>query len=377
MNNKNEAFEPNRLLCIVSSMDRGGAETFLMKIYREIDKAKYQMDFAVTAPGAYDDEIRSMGGKIYHIPAKSKNPIKTFIELKKIVKDNGYKSVLRTSQQSLATLDLVAAKCGGAKKLIYRSSNAGMTEKGIHKVINKAFSFLPKCIPNVKLAPSTEAAEFVFGKKAVKNKKVTIMPNGLDYSLFEFDEIKREKIRKELGLENKHIVGHVGRFNQQKNHKFLIDIFNEIHKKDNNAHLLLIGKGELENEIRDKIERLELDKFVTIIAPVANINEYYMAMDVFVFPSFFEGMPNVIIEAQATGLPCVLSDAITKEANISERLTYISLKTDCMQWADCCIKKIESGREYSKEAFVRKRYDISKNIDFYQKKLFCINEVRK
>lgn len=377
MSNKNETSEPNRLLCIVSSMDRGGAETFLMKIYREIDKAKYQMDFAVTVPGAYDDEIRSMGGKIYHIPAKSKNPIKTFIELKKIVKDNGYKSVLRTSQQSLATLDLVAAKCGGAKKLIYRSSNAGMTEKGIHKVINKAFSFLPKCIPNVKLAPSTEAAEFVFGKKAVKNKKVTIMPNGLDYSLFEFDEIKREKIRKELGLENKHIVGHVGRFNQQKNHKFLIDIFNEIHKKDNNAHLLLIGKGELENEIRDKIERLELDKFVTIIAPVANINEYYMAMDVFVFPSFFEGMPNVIIEAQATGLPCVLSDAITKEANISERLTYISLKTDCMQWADCCIKKIESGREYSKEAFVRKRYDISKNIDFYQKKLFCINEVRK
>ena len=141
--------------------------------------------------------------------------------------------------------------------------------------------------------------------------------------------------------------------------------------------MLLIGKGELENEIRDKIERLELDKFVTIIAPVANINEYYMAMDVFVFPSFFEGMPNVIIKAQAAGLPCVLSDVITKEANISERLTYISLKTDCMQWADCCIKKIESGREYSKEAFIRKGYDISKNIDFYQKKLFYINEVRK
>lgn len=366
-----------RLLCIVGGMEAGGAETFLMKVYRRLDKTKYQMDFAVTVPGVYDDEIRSMGGKIYHIPAKSKNPIKTFIELKKIVKDNGYKSVLRTSQQSLATLDLVAAKCGGAKKLIYRSSNAGMTEKGIYKVINKAFSFLPKCIPNVKLAPSTEAAEFVFGKKTVKNKKVTIMPNGLDYNLFEFNEIKREKIRKELGLENKHIIGHVGRLNQQKNHKFLIDIFNEIHKRDNEAHLLLIGKGELENEIRDKIERLELDKFVTIIAPVANINEYYMAMDVFVFPSFFEGMPNVIIEAQAAGLPCVLSDVITKEANISERLTYISLKTDCMQWADCCIKKIESGREYSKEAFIRKGYDISKNIDFYQKKLFYINEVRK
>ena len=370
MNRKNEPTEPNRLLCIVSSMDRGGAETFLMKIYREIDKTKYQMDFGVTLPGAYDDEIKKMGGKIYYIPAKSKNPIKTFFEVKKIVKDNGYKSVLRTSQQSLATLDLVAAKCGGAKKIIYRSSNAGMTEKGIYKVINKAFSFLPKCIPNVKLAPSTEAAEFVFGKKAVKSKKVTIMPNGLDYNLFEFDEIKREKIRKELGLEDKHIIGHVGRFNQQKNHSFLIDIFNEIHKKDNNAHLLLIGKGELENEIRDKIQRLELDKFVTINAPVANINEYYMAMDVLVFPSFFEGMPNVVIEAQATDLPCVLSDTVTKEANLTGNLIYKSINESAEQWAECAIESIKTIRNSNREIYGANGYIVKDMIEKYESYLF-------
>ena len=184
------------------------------------------------------------------------------------------------------------------------------------------------------------------------------MPNGLDYSLFEFDEIKREKIRKELGLENKHIIGHVGRFNQQKNHKFLIDIFNEIHKKDNNAHLLLIGKGELENEIRDKIERLELDKFVTIIAPVANINEYYMAMDVFVFPSFFEGMPNVIIEAQATGLPCYVSNTITKEANITGIVKYIELEETSKKWANLILKNRNVNRNKYEKIFIKKEYMI-------------------
>ena len=150
------------MLCIVSSMDRGGAETFLMKIYRCLDKNEYQMDFCVSKKekGFYDDEILSQGGKIFYVPPKSKNPFKTFIEIKKIVKSENYNYVLRTSQQSLAALDLLAAKLGGAKVLIYRSSNAGMTGNKINKIINKFFSFLPKIIPNVKIAPSTEAAEF-------------------------------------------------------------------------------------------------------------------------------------------------------------------------------------------------------------------------
>ena len=349
-----EQKDVKRLLCIVSSMDRGGAETFLMKVYRTLDKTKYQMDFCVNKAGAYDEEIKKMGGKVFIIPPKSKHPLKSFFGLKKIIKENKYQSVLRTSQQSLAALDLLVAKTGGAKKLIYRSSNAGVTGGFFSRFFNRLFGFLPRIIPNVKLAPSTEAAEFVFGRKAVKNGKVQIIHNGLDYNVFKFDIEKRNKIRKKLQLEDKTIIGHVGRFNVQKNHEFLIDIFNEIHKKDNNTHLLLIGKGELEEKIKDKIQLLGLNDFVTIMPPVSNVNEYYMAMDALVFPSLFEGMPNVIIEAQATGLPCVLSDTITKEANISEKLTYLSLKESCIQWANSCINIIKTGRKYSKEAFVKK-----------------------
>ena len=216
-----------RLLCIVSSMDRGGAETFLMKVYRCLDKSKYQIDFCVSKKnkGFYDDEIKKMGGKIFYVPPKSKNPFKSFFEIKKLVKKEKYDSVLRTSQQSLATLDLLASKLGGASKLIYRSSNAGVTNG---KFINKVFGFLPKVIPNVKIAPSTEAAEFVFGKIAVKNNKVTILHNALNYDDFKFNEKNRDKIRTELNVGNKTLYGHVGRLNKQKNHMFLLSIFEEI-----------------------------------------------------------------------------------------------------------------------------------------------------
>ena len=205
-----------RLLCIVSSMDRGGAETFLMKIYRKIDKTKFQMDFCVSkqTPGFYDEEIKSLGGKIFYIPPKSKNPFKNFLEIKRIVKRENYNSVLRTSQQSLATLDLLAAKFGGAKKLIYRSSNAGLTGGKISIFINKIFSFLPKIIPNVKIAPSVEAGEFVFGK----NRDFYILHNALNYEDFKFNKNIRNKIRNELNVGNKTLYGHVGRFNVQKNH---------------------------------------------------------------------------------------------------------------------------------------------------------------
>lgn len=370
MNYEGKISEPNRLLCIVSSMDRGGAETFLMKVFRTLDKNKYQMDFCVNKTGVYDEEIRKMGGKIFYIPPKSKNLLKSFFAIKRIVKENKYKSVLRTSQQSLATLDLIAAKMGGAKKLIYRSSNAGMTETGIHKVINKLFSFLPKCVPNVKLAPSTEAAEFVFGKKAVKNGKVQIIHNGLDYKLFEFNEETRNEIRKKLHLENKMIIGHVGRFNAQKNHEFLIDIFNEIHKVNDRAHLLMIGKGELEEKIKNKIQMLELNDYVTIIPPISNVNEYYMAMDVLVFPSFFEGMPNVIIEAQATGLECYISDTITKEANITENIKYIELNKSAKEWANQILQKKNIQRKGCKQAYIQKKYMIEQVCENFIKNCY-------
>ena len=353
-----------RLLCIVSSMDRGGAETFLMKVYRQLDKNKYQMDFCVSKKesGFYDEEIKKMGGKIFYIPPKSKNPFKSFFGIKKLVKKEKYVSVLRTSQQSLATLDLFAAKLGGASKLIYRSSNAGVTNG---KFINKFFSFLPKVIPNVKIAPSSEAAEFVFGKNNLN--KVTILHNALNYDDFKFNEKSRDKIRKELNVGNKTLYGHVGRLNKQKNHIFLLNIFKEILKKDNNSMLVLIGEGELKEDILNKIKELNIEKNVVLLEPKKNINEYFMAFDKLIFPSLFEGMPNVIIEAEASGLPCFISNTITKEANITGLVKYIDLNKSAEEWASIILnKKIEKRKDY-KNNFIENKYMIDQITDEFIK----------
>ncbi len=347
-----------RLLCIVSAMNQGGAETFLMKMYRSLDKTKYQMDFCVFTDkeAFYDAEIISLGGKIFHTVPKSKHPIKCFNEIKRIVKEENYQYVLRTSQQSLAALDLFAAKLGGAKKLIYRSSNAGLTGGFANKFINKFFSFLPKIIPNVKIAPSTEAAEFVFGKNSIKNGKAKILHNGLDYKIFEFNEKKRNKIRKELKIEKKKVYGHIGRFNEQKNHLFLLDIFKEISLKEPNSILILIGTGELEEKIKDKIKELNLEKKVMILSPQPNVNEYMMAMDILIFPSFFEGMPNVVIEAQATGLLCVISDKITREAKITDLVIFKSLEESAKDWANELLKIQIKKRSSQLKNFSEKKY---------------------
>lgn len=361
------------MLCIVSSMDRGGAETFLMKIYRCLDKNEYQMDFCVSKKekGFYDDEILSQGGKIFYVPPKSKNPFKTFIEIKKIVKSENYNYVLRTSQQSLAALDLLAAKLGGAKVLIYRSSNAGMTGNKINKIINKFFSFLPKIIPNVKIAPSTEAAEFVFGKNAVKKGKVKIIHNALDYKLFKFNKNIRNRVRNELGIKDQVVLyGHIGRFNIQKNHLFLLDIFNEILKREKNSMLLLIGEGEEKIKIISKIKELKLEKSVIILKPQPNANEYLMAMDKLIFPSLFEGMPNIVIEAQATGLPCYVSSTITKEANITGLVKYIKLNFESHIWAQEILNSNNLERRNYKNEFSVNKYLIEDITSDFVKLIF-------
>ena len=207
-----------RLLCIVSVMNTGGAETFLMKLYRELDRNQYQMDFYCMSYeiGFYEEEIKKMGGKIYRSIPKSKNLFKSFYDLMKTVRDNKYDYVMRISEHSLATIDLIAAKMGGAKNLIQRSSNSNTTSK-LSKFVHKLFCFFPRIIPTIKIAPSTEAAEYTFGKGCIENHKVKIIKNAIDVEKFMFVSEKRQQIRTELNLSNEYVIGHVGRFNHQKN----------------------------------------------------------------------------------------------------------------------------------------------------------------
>lgn len=362
-----------RLLCIVGGMNRGGAETFLMKIYRGLDKTKYQMDFAVAFPqkGDYDDEILSMGGRIFHIVPKSRGLFKNFNDVRKLVKTEQYKYVLRTSQNSLSALELFAARLGGAKVCTYRSSNSG-TVAGLWKIIlvHHIFSFMPKIIPDVKIAPSTKAAEFMFGKDCIKKGKAHLLHNALDYDSFRFNEENRKRIREEMGLENACIIGHIGRFNKQKNHDFLIDIFKTISQKNENVRLVMVGVGELEEQIKNKVKSLQLEDKVVFLGLRSDVPNILSAFDVLLFPSFFEGMPNVVIEAQASGLPCVISDAITPEADITGLVKYCSLSESTDVWAEKVFERISNGRKDTFDDFVREGYNLNQVIDKFIELVF-------
>lgn len=348
-----------RLLCIVGGMNAGGAETFLMKVYRKIDKEKYQMDFCVSKPekGFYDDEIISMGGQIIHTTPKSKNPFGSFYSIYKIVKTKEYKYVMRVSQHSLSALELLAAKMAGAKIRVFRSSNSNTMKGGMSYRLHQIFKFLPCTVANVKIAPSLPAAEFMFGKKSVERNEILFLNNGIPLKSFSYNENDRNRIRTELGITDHLLLGHIGRFTNQKNHNQLLDIFFEVAKCIPNAHMMLIGEGELEDSILKKVRDKKMENRVHFMGVRKDISALLSAMDVFVFPSLYEGMPNTVIEAQANGVPCIISDRITPEVKMCDNVEMLSLNNNAL-WVDKITRAKRNDSSVNQRQLVEKGYDI-------------------
>lgn len=366
MENKNQ----KRVLCITANMNIGGAETFLMKIYQNIDKSKYQMDFCVSVEkNVYAKEILSMGGKIFQIPMKSKKPIQSFVKIHQIVKQNNYKYVMRVNEHSLSVIDLIAAKTGGAEKLIMRSSNSYSGNR-LKLFLHRLFVFLPRKIPDVKLAPSTLAAEYTFGTQCIHNGEVLILKNGLNIKKYAFSNDARNDIRKEFDIKSEFVLGHVGRFNTQKNHMFILDVFFYVLQKIPNAKLLLVGDGILIKEVKEKAEKMGIIRNCIFTGIRKDVNRILSALDVFIFPSFYEGMPNTVIEAQTAGLHCVISDTITKEADISGLVKYVSLNKGAYKWADeilnfNCINRSEVANKIKENG-----YEIEDVVKQFEKIVF-------
>ena len=354
-------------------MNVGGAETFLMKVFRTVNRKEYQFDFAVNIEkeGFYDKEIYALGGTIYHFPAKSISFWGYLKGLKKIIQDNHYDYVLRITSNAMGFLDLAVAKKAGAKKCIARSSNSSDGASFKVKISHWLGSIFFKRFVDVKIAPSSDAAIYTFGKRDYEKGLVNILPNGLDLKYFSYTEIGRESIRREFNIrDSQKVIGHVGRFSTQKNHSFLLYIFEEYHKKEPNSVLMLIGEGELKAEIQRRVIEMKLDECVVFAGIRADMPSVYSAMDAFVFPSLYEGMPNVIIEAQACGLPCVIADTITKEANVSGFIEYESLRNNLESWGKKISECVGNGRIDSSIAMKNAGYD----IDDVVKKFGCLIE---
>lgn len=332
-----------RVLHSVSNMDRAGIETMIMNYYRNIDRNKVQFDFLCNKPqkGAYDDEIKSLGGNIYVSPGF--NPLKYFKYkkyVKRIVDTNPDIKIIHAHNGSLAYF---ALKCAKAIKFPNRVAHAHATMIPHSKktyfdikwMYKNLFKNRIKYQANYFWGCSTEACEFYFGN----NKKFTIINNAIDEKKFVFNLDKRKEKRKELKInDDTLVIGHVGRFMIQKNHEFLIDIFEEVHKKNKNTVLLLIGDGELKEKIKEKIKNKNLENDTIFLENIDNVNEYYQAMDIFVLPSLYEGLPVVGIEAQAAGLKCFFTNTISPEVKITDNVTFFGLNDSPSKWADEVLK---------------------------------------
>ena len=318
-----------RILQVVNNMHRAGLETMLMNYYRNIDRTKIQFDFLTHRPekGDYDDEILSMGGKVYYAPRLyPQNYIKYFKFMKQFFKEHPEYKIIHSHIDTMSFLPLLAAKLNNIPIRIAHSHNTS---------IDKDFK-LPLKILFKKLLPEIATEYFACGKEAGEflfpNKNFIFIPNAIDMKNFLYNSQIREKKRKELNLEGKFVIGHIGRISYQKNHKLLIKIFKDLTIKEKNSVLLVIGVGEKEKEIKDLVKELNLEENVLFLGKRKDVNELYQVMDLFLMPSLFEGVPVVGVEAQFSGLPCVFSDKVPKEIKFTENVSFISLKSELNEW---------------------------------------------
>lgn len=351
--------DPIRILQVFSVMNRGGAESMIMNIYRNVDRSKVQFDFIVhsTEPGDFDEEIYSLGGRIYSVPRyKGINHVDYVKQWEYFFKKHGYYSIIHGHIRSTASIYLKIAKNNNLLTIAHSHSTSN--GKGFESLVKMIFQRKIKVYSDYLFAASSVAGEWLFGKKTISNDNFYILNNAIETSKYIYDKSVRENKKRELGIENQTIVGHVGNFKEVKNHSFLFDIFKEFQVSEPDSLLLLVGDGKLRDEFTEKVKQYNLTKKVIFLGSRSDVNELLQAMDIFVFPSIYEGLPVTVIEAQASGLPCLLSNTITEEVAITNNIHFMSLNEPATIWSE---KMFDVLRNHKRESMEKEIY--SSNYD--------------
>lgn len=361
--------KPIRVLHVIGKMDRAGAETMIMSLYRRIDRNKIQFDFMVHSKekGDFDDEIRALGGKIFYIDKfKGFNLIPYYFAWRKFLKKHSEYRVIHGYIGSSAFIYISVAKSLGRKTIIH-SHNAFSDRFNLHDHLISWLNYPNKHIATELLAASKQAGIDRFGKSVILQNNFRVLNNAIDTNKFLYSKLKRQQIRTKLGISpDTLIIGNIGHLVEAKNQSRLIEIFNTILVKIPDAHLLILGEGPL----REKLEQLIVDKGlksnVHLVGLKDNVADYLSAMDIFVFPSLHEGLGISLIEAQSTGIPCVVSDVVPIEAKVSPLLTFISLKSSDNEWMEIILRERENysiqNRTSQVEKIKQANYDISQTL---------------
>ena len=352
-----------RIVHIVGSMAPGGIENFIMNIYRNMDREKLQFDFIINVKKevSYDEEIEKMGGKVHYVTRKSKNPIKNFFEVRKIIKEQKYDTVCRHSDNAFTVVDLLAAKLAGAKRIIMHSHSTQTKNTGLHKFFRLWFPF----VTTHRFACSQTAGKWMYGKQDFQ-----VVYNAIDTDKFNYSAEIRNKMRKEWKVEDAHVYGHVGSFVYAKNHPFLLDVFHEISKQDEKAVLFLVGDGDLRKAAEEKVKEYGLEQKVIFTGRRMNVPDFLQMFDVLLFPSVYEGLPVSLVEAQTSGLQCLISDRITEEVILTDCARNYSIDLGAESWAKKAMEIMElaqnTTRTSRQEKIKEVGYDIHSLARFYE-----------
>ncbi|HLW06162.1 MAG TPA: glycosyltransferase family 1 protein [Marinilabiliaceae bacterium] len=358
--------EPIRVLHVLGRLDLGGAESRIMDIYRKIDKSKVQFDFAIHTQDKcyFTDEVKSLGGKIYALPRfKGANYFKYKQSWRRFFKNHRDEyRIVHGHQTSTGFVYLKEAKNNCVPVRIAHSRNSNK-----ENLIKKHVCKLSKLYATHLFAVSKLAAISEFGLKTVEGGQAKILPNAIDAKKYSFNEETRKEKREELGLKEEPLVIHIGRFHPQKNHEFLLDVFYEVLKLEPAAKLLLVGEGPLMDKVKQKISKLKIGGSVIVAGVRSDVPDLLQAADTLLFPSFFEGLPGVVLEAQAAGLPCIVSDSITDEVMITDLVRRVALTKSSSLWANRLVSSLKQGeRKETYREFVAKGYDINSVAKWYR-----------
>lgn len=351
-----------RILHVVGGMDRGGIETFLMTIYRNIDRNKIQFDFMVHTDKecAYDEEIRNLGGRIYPVIPRKQGIFKNIKSLDNFFKTHKEYKIIHQHMSSLTYIEpLKIAKKYGIPCRITHSHNIRQGGSPIHKYIHMINKITLESYATEYFACSYLAAKWMYTKKIYEENRFRVINNAIESKKFIFNETIRNKKREELKIKDKFVIGHIGRFHPQKNHDFLIDIFKEIYDKDENSILLLIGDGQLKTQIENKVKNLKLSNNVIFTGVCDDIPKIIQAMDVFLLPSLYEGLGIVLVEAQASGLKCFTSDKVVpQDVDSTGLVKFINLDKSARHWAKEVLKGKDYERQNTMESIIDGGYDV-------------------
>lgn len=360
-----------KVLHVIGSLRIGGAENVAMNIYRYIDRDKYEFHYLVYGEsiGDYEEEVMELGGKVIHMEYSPQITIGKYMRaFSNIVGENGPYEIVHAHMMLHNGLVLKVAKI---LKIPVRISHAhstddgkvrkGLWDCGIRQVYNLISRKRIKWYATHFLSCGDKAGNFLYGYKLYKKRGVLIK-NGIDIEKFCFNEKIRYEMRKKYGFEDKIILGCVGHFEPVKNHNYLISLFEKIYKCNSNTLLLLLGDGKLKDDIYQKVQELHLEKNVLFTGNVANVSDWMQAMDCLLMPSLYEGVPVTLIEAQASGLKCFVSDTVSTEVNVTGDVTFFPLKDSYAGWRNIANLNIKYERRQSGEIVKQKGYDVKSNI---------------